>query len=492
MTGQLENTLENTAVTPAAAESVKKGHPLGFWFFFWGEFAERCSFYGMKAILPFYLTQILLFSDPQGGQYMNWFKTAVYALPLIGGFLADRFFGKYWTIVGFSIPYVAGHFILGIPNNTALIIALCLLAGGSGVIKPNISTLMGLTYDQKRPGLEQLRASAFLWFYFSINIGSTISMFALPLIVDHYGSTQHAYAIAFQVPAWLMVGALLVFAAGKPHYGKDTRSYQKPTAEEKLQRRQTLMNLAGVFGLILFFWVPYEFNDNIWMYFSRDYVNRDINQLGSLVAGWWSALRLPQVVPTAQLQVINPFCVILFAPLFAWLFARLDPKARVFTAGNKMFAGFVCSVLASGTMAAAGFLARSHAVPIYNGFSVDWVSVVDPQSKLSIAWPSVAFVFLTLGEILIYGTGLEYAYAAAPKNMKSFVTACFLALDAGANFIDSWLVKLYGGSLNTKARGPLSAGAFFSMATLIIFAASVAFVFMARRMNRQMQSQSAA
>jgi dipeptide/tripeptide permease len=487
MTGQLEN----TAVAPATTQTVAKGHPLGFWFFFWGEFAERCSYYGMKAILPFYLTAILLFTDTQGGQYMNWFKTAVYTLPLLGGFLADRFFGKYWTIVGFSIPYVAGHFILGIPNNVALVIALCLLAGGSGVIKPNISTLMGMTYDQKRPGQEQLRASAFLWFYFSINIGSTISMFALPLIVAYYGSTQHAYAIAFQVPAWLMVGALLVFASGKPHYGKEIRSYQKPTPEENRQRRQTLINLAGVFGLILFFWVPYEFNDNIWMYFSRDYVNLDINQLGSRFAGYWTALHLPQVVPTAQLQVINPLCVIIFAPLFASLFARLDPKARVFTAGNKMFAGFVCSVAASATMAAAGFLVKAHAVPFFVGSSVDWVWVVDPQSKLSIAWPSVAFVFLTLGEILIYGTGLEYAYAAAPKNMKSFVTACFLALDAGANFIDSFLVSLYGGSLNAAARGPMSAGAFFSMATLIILVAAVAFLFMARKMNRQMQSESA-
>jgi dipeptide/tripeptide permease len=474
--------LDNTTSAPSQPAGVKTGHPLGFWFFFWGEFAERCSFYGMKAILPFYLTNILLFSKPDGAQYMNWFKTGCYTLPLLGGFLADRFFGKYWTIVGFSIPYVAGHFILGIPNDTALIVALCLLAGGSGVIKPNISTLMGMTYDQKRPGLEQLRASAFLWFYFAINIGSTISMYALPLVVAHYGSTQHAYGLAFQAPAWLMVGALFVFAAGKPHYGKETRNYQAPTPEERRERWRTLMSLAWVFGLILFFWVPYEFNDNIWMYFTEDYVNLDVNQFGSQIAGYLTAIHFPKVIPTAQIQTINPLCVIIFAPLFAWLFAKLDPKARIFTAGNKMLAGFVCSVAASGTMAAAGFLAAgTHAAG------------VDTQAKLSIVWPSVAFVFLTLGEILIYGTGLEFAYAAAPKNMKSFVTACFLALDAGANFIDSWLVKLYGGSLKDKPedRGPLSAGAFFSMATLIILIATVVFVFVARRMNRQMESAPA-
>ncbi|HEX4073395.1 MAG TPA: hypothetical protein VHX68_19595, partial [Planctomycetaceae bacterium] len=154
MAGQLEN----TAAASAAPGTVSTRHPLGFWFFFWGEFAERCSFYGMKTILPVYLTGVLLFADTRGGAIMNWFKMGCYLLPLLGGYLADRFFWKYWTIVGFSIPYVLGHFILGIPNEWALVIALMLLAGGSGVIKPNISTLMGLTYDQKRPGQEQLRA----------------------------------------------------------------------------------------------------------------------------------------------------------------------------------------------------------------------------------------------------------------------------------------------------------------------------------------------
>src|SRR5580658_6214390 len=100
--------LEKSAGAAAPPAPVKTGHPLGFWFFFWGEFAERCSFYGMKAILPVYLTGVLMFSDQQGGQYMNWFKMACYTLPLVGGFLADRFFGKYWTIVGFSLPYVLG------------------------------------------------------------------------------------------------------------------------------------------------------------------------------------------------------------------------------------------------------------------------------------------------------------------------------------------------------------------------------------------------
>ncbi len=98
----------------------------------------------------------------------SYFMAACYLLPLLGGFVADNFFGKYRTIVYFSVPYIIGQVILGISalhNETCLYLSLGLLAMGSGVIKPNISTLMGLTYDQRRPGKSKLRSDAFAMFY---------------------------------------------------------------------------------------------------------------------------------------------------------------------------------------------------------------------------------------------------------------------------------------------------------------------------------------
>src|SRR5438128_1326596 len=176
-----------------ASDGIPTSHPRGFYFIFWGEFAERCSYYGMRAILFLYLTQALTFPDTEAGPIYMAFKMSCYFLPLLGGFLADRYFGKYWTIVGFSVPYVLGHFVLGISSHIALVIALALLAGGSGVIKPNISTLMGLTYDQLRPGQSALRTAAFQWFYFSINVGALLSTFGLPAIRDHLA---HSYLVA--------------------------------------------------------------------------------------------------------------------------------------------------------------------------------------------------------------------------------------------------------------------------------------------------------
>src|SRR5258708_6748454 len=203
-------------------------HPKGFWFFFWGEFAERCSYYGIKAILAKYMADKLALGQDNAGTYLAFFAAGVYFPPLLGGWVADRFFGKYWTIVGFSIPYILGHVILGVESVTFMVIALTLLAMGSGVIKPNISTLMGLTYDQYRPGQTKLRSDAFSIFYFSINIGAAISQFAMPPIRTNYG-----YAIAFLFPAALMVVAFLIFSAGKRFYAVETRQTQPKSPGER-------------------------------------------------------------------------------------------------------------------------------------------------------------------------------------------------------------------------------------------------------------------
>ncbi|HEX4047638.1 MAG TPA: MFS transporter, partial [Elusimicrobiota bacterium] len=121
-----------------------KMHPTGFWYVFWGELAERASFYGMRTILALYLVTVLLYQKHEGAAIMQFFIAACYAAPLFGGWIADRHLGKYKTILYFSFPYVLGHLILGgIQTRPAMFLALAFLALGSGSIKPNTSTLMG-------------------------------------------------------------------------------------------------------------------------------------------------------------------------------------------------------------------------------------------------------------------------------------------------------------------------------------------------------------
>jgi POT family proton-dependent oligopeptide transporter len=453
-----------------SATHVPTSHPLGFFFFFWGEFAERCSYYGMRAILFLYLTTVLEFSDSHGTETVSYFKAACYFLPLLGGYLADRFFGKYWTIVGFSVPYVLGHFILGIQTQPALFIALLLLAGGSGVIKPNISTLMGLTYDQQRPGQAALRSSAFLWFYFSINVGAVISQYGLPWLrthlIDQYHDPSYAYRMAFQFPAWLMVVSLAIFAAGKRFYATETVGPPPSlTPEERKQRWQVLMQLFGIFGLMVFWWAIYEQNDNLWTAFTRDHVDRHLlgseATLGSVsflqpVRSLIWRLFGGEFAPDG-FQFIDPLFIILLVPLFGWLFRKLDPDVRVFRPMRKILAGFLFQVAASGLMALSGVRSAD-------------------GTLVSAWWIVTCWILLTIGEILVYGTGLELAYTAAPANMKGFVTACFLVTDSLGNILNAQLSKLYGTHLPPAQFFTLSAG--------IVLVAAIAFYFVGKRFDR--------
>ena len=223
----MANELAPNGPTPAT-------HPKGFFFLFAGEFAERFSFYGMRAILPLYLSDQLGFGDARGGLYYTIFLGMCYLLPLLGGYIADNFLGKYWTIVGFSIPYVVGQFLVGFESTYTLVLALGLLAMGTGVIKPNISTLMGLTYDQKRPGQDKLRSNAFQYFYMSINIGAFLSQTIVPVVRDQTGS----YFIAFCVPAVFMILALGLFAAGKKYYAVETVNRERPAGHARAAGRE--------------------------------------------------------------------------------------------------------------------------------------------------------------------------------------------------------------------------------------------------------------
>jgi POT family proton-dependent oligopeptide transporter len=432
----------NVALAPAPTS-----HPRGFYYIFFGEFAERCSYYGMRAIMPLYLTMVLRFEDSQASEIYSYFKAACYLLPLLGGFLADRYFGKYWTIVGFSVPYVLGHFVLGIQESWALILAMFLLAGGSGVIKPNISTLMGMTYDQQRPGQTALRTSAFSWFYFSINIGAFISMLSLPLLRDALkgedGNLSFAYKITFQVPAWLMVAALAIFAAGKRNYAVEVIDRTKRiTPQERAERWSVLVKLFGIFGLIVFFWVAYEQNDNLWTFFARDHIDRRL---------------FGKEYPPDGFQFINALLILVFVPSFAIMWRTIDPQGTRFPAPTKMLLGFLFTAGASGIMSAAAFAAVG-------------------DQKVSAWWIVIAYVVLTIGEILVYGTGLELSFTAAPANMKSFITACFLVTNFLGNMINTRLSPLYVRTI--------PAGEFFAMSAGIVLVAAVAFYFVGRRFNR--------
>lgn len=458
--------MSNDASTAAA----NNRHPSALYFIFWGEFAERCCYYGMRAILTLYMTKYLLIPQEDASSYYNLFKMACYLLPLLGGFVADRYLGKYWTIVFFSIPYVIGQSLLAYGDRNMLIFALGLLAFGSGVIKPNISSLLGMTYDQKRPGNINLRGAAFLWFYFAINVGALLSMFALPLIRDGIQGVQPkevatqtaeqkqkmglAYQVAFSIPAVLMVGALIAFAAGKKHYATEVPGQvHEQTPEEKKQQWKVLVSLLGVFSLYVLFWLPYEHNDTQWVLFADKYMD--------LSTPWLSAMGGPDKLSADAYQWINSLGVLILIPFFSFLWPRIDPTGRRFSPIQKISWGLVFTASAPLLMAFCAYMAQ-------NGMHV------------SCLWLVPAYFLLTIGEVLTYGTGLDFSYAQAPPSMKSSITACFLLSNAISNLINSYWTRFYD---NPKSTLNVSPFMFFSIDMALPLLGAVLVLIIGRRFH---------
>jgi POT family proton-dependent oligopeptide transporter len=431
-------------------------HPTGFWFFFWGELAERSCYYGMRAILFLYVANELNFGDDDAGTIVSLYIAACYFLPLIGGYLADNFFGKYWTIVGFSVPYIIGQLLLsvdsqqvfGISPRYFLFVSLALLAMGSGVIKPNISTLMGLTYDQYRPGQTQLRSDAFSLFYMAINLGAFASSLVVPWLRSHYG-----YHIAFLFPAVLMAAALLLFALGKPFYARET-SNLIPKTEERVEGSEqwfwtVLIKLFGLFLVITFFWMIFDQSTTTWIRFAK-------NDFDPHLFGFH--------VEPDQVQSLNPLFIVLLLPIVSiglWrLLGRMGLHMRP---TDKMLVGFFLTAAGMAIMAVAGFLAT-------------------PTHKVSLWWQVITFLFVTLAELCISPVGLELAFTAAPPSMKGFITGFFLLTVFLGNILNSFLTRLYG---------PLGPGKYFSLLTGILLVVAIAFIVIARQFNRAMEERAA-
>jgi POT family proton-dependent oligopeptide transporter len=424
-----------------------KEHPTGFWYIFWGELAERASFYGMRTVLAKYMTDVLLFRQEDSSAIMPAFIAACYLMPLLGGLLAERVLGRYKTILYFSGPYILGHIILGaMENRTGLFIALGLLALGSGAIKPNTSTLMGQMYEAQKK--EALLNEAFTYFYAAINIGSAIATLGLPLIREHIAkisTLERAYAVTLMVPAALMIVAFGLFAVGKKYYPVEhVRSLPPKTAAQKASERATLVRVSGLFGLIAVFWFVYDQAASTWIYFADDHMDL------SLGFG---------VTATAdQIQGLNPVFVVALTPVFNvfWDVLRRRRGGADVPDTRKMLLGFFIVVGCMAIMAGIGFAAGS--------------------AKVTVWWLCLATLVITLGELCISPVGLEFAFKVAAPGTKSVVTAAF------------WLTVFIGDTFATFFNKALwktvSPGVFFALQAAIMALTALVFYFVARRFEQ--------
>ena len=231
----------------------KAGFPKSVFFIVGTEACERFSFYGMRSILTLYIVHELLgelsSAGTDGLRAANDFATTVghlftmgvYFMPLLGAWIADKFWGRYRTILVMSIFYVCGNATLALTvgSETGLAVGLALIAIGSGGIKPCVSSFMG---DQFSPNQREFIARAFGMFYWAINFGSFFAFGLIPVVKNEFG-----YAWAFGIPGIVMGLATLVFAAGTPGYKRHSGEWVAEPAGTVVRR---VLSSAALYGAL--------------------------------------------------------------------------------------------------------------------------------------------------------------------------------------------------------------------------------------------------
>ncbi len=403
--------MDRSTVAPEAASTQM---PPGIPFIVVNEFAERFCFYGINAMLALFLVQYLQFGEAEATTWASLFKSGAYFFPLLGAIVSDVFWGKFRTVLGFSLVYAVGCVALALSRDShALAIGLFLVAFGTGGIKPCVATNVG---DQFTHANQHLIERAFSWFYLAINAGSTISILLCPWLLPHYGPT-----VAFGVPAAMMLVATTVFWFGRRRY-----AVVPPAGRIWLRDvfgpvgLKTVANLFVIYVFIAFFWSLWDqSNGTSWSLQAR-------SSLMDKRLGFGITL-LP-----AQIQAVNAVFILIFAPFFSYVVYPLWSKLFAVTPLRKIAIGLF--VTASSFLVIAWIESR-----IQNGHVV------------SIWWQILAYAILTCGEVLVSITGLEFSYKQAPLTMKSFIMALFyLSISMG---------NLFTAAVNHYMVRPLTASA---------------------------------
>lgn len=376
--------------------------PPGVPFIIGNEGAERFSYYGMRAILVIFMTQVLMSADgnlavmgeEEAKGWFHLFVSAVYFTPLLGALISDGLLGKFRTIILLSVVYCFGHLALAIDHTRlGLAVGLGLIALGSGGIKPCVSAHVGDQFGQSN---EHLLSKVFGWFYFSINLGAFASMLATPWLLASYGSS-----VAFAVPGVLMLIATFIFWAGRHRFAHiQPAGVHFFKAAISMGGLKALGRLCIIYVFIAMFWALFDQTGSSWV-LQAQYMDRHIFGI--------------EVLPS-QIQAANPLLVMLLIPLFSYVIYPAIGHTWPLTELRKIAIGMFITVVA--------FI-----IPT-------WIQIqIDTGATPHIGWQLLAYVVLTSAEVMVSITCLEFSYTQAPKTMKSFVMAFFmLSISAGNLF----------------------------------------------------------
>ena len=447
----------------------KKGHPAGLYLIFFTGMWERFSYYAMRGILVLYLTATWL----NGGLgYDEKFSTTVYGLatglcyftPLFGGWLSDRYLGQRKSILIGGFIMVLAQFLLFAPElfttvspnmtpeqlahnefigRVGLFAGLFLLIIGNGFFKPNISSIVGDLYE---PGDRRLD-SAFSIFYMGINLGAVIAPLIVGLLADNVfattfvdanGVTQitHGYRYGFLAAAvGVLIGQLLFVFLSNKYLGnigiepKGAAKVAESTTEEvkvplTRQEKERIAVIFIFFFFAVFFFAGMEQAGASFNLYANKYIDRTV---------------FGHEIPTAWLQMINPFFVIVLAPVFAYFWnTRLG---QALNTPLKMGLGLIVLGIGFWFMLIAGF---QRGATWQGGLNI--VDNPDATIKASMIWMILTYLLHTIGELSLSPVGLSIVTKLSPARFASLFMGVWIMAAAFANMlaglISSYVVEL--------------------------------------------------
>jgi POT family proton-dependent oligopeptide transporter len=492
------------------------------------EACERFSFYGMRNILTPFLVSTLLLYAPEAERagiakdVFHSFVIGVYFFPLLGGWLSDRFFGKYHTVLWFSLIYCAGHAMLALfeGHRSGFYTGLFLIALGSGGIKPLVVSFVGDQFSQANKHLAKI---VFDFFYWTINFGSFFASLLMPIFLREFGP-----AVAFGIPGVLMGVATLVFWLGRKEYVRvpPTRG-DNPHGFLGVARTALLARAPGqarpglvvaVAGALLglLFLAAWALRLPFWPG-SFDFVISACLALGALIAGggigtWMQLERARGAHPATAVEDVRAVLrVLIVFALVTPFWSLFDQKASTWILqGNEMRVPHEAwwwpswLVKSPAQMQALNPLLVMLLIPFNNlvlypflrrlgweptalrrmgwGIAisgVSWIAAgmiqlhIDGGASTSLAWQALPYLLLTFGEVLVSATALEFAYSQATAAMKGVIMAFWYL---SVTFGNLWVLLTNAAVRNEAVTRQIAATGISENAFLMFFFAAFAFV----------------
>lgn len=401
-------------MSQAPAKSELWGHPKGLYVLFTAEMWERFSYYGMRALLVLTLVAATEAANPGFGMsdadalsLYGIYTGLVYFTPILGGWLADNYLGQRRSILFGGILMATAQFTLfaATPHSLELFyVGLGLLIAGNGLFKPNISTIVGELYPQG----DARRDSAFSIFYMGINLGAFIA----PLVTSTLGeSADFGWRWGYFAAGVGMTLAVLTQAFFFPRYLGDvgivpgakrdrelTGGVKQPLSKVEHDRLRVILFL---FVFVTVFWLAFEQAGGLMNIYADRYTDRVIGGTE---------------VPAGYFQSLNPLFILLFAPMFSFLWMWLNKKDKSPDAPIKVFTGLILTSI--------GFV-----------FLILGLFEIQVSGKANMMWLILAYLFHTLGELCISPVGLSLMTKLAPLRLASLVMGVWFLMPAIASYL---------------------------------------------------------